>query len=474
MSAVVTAVGRAGQAQRLKERDVALAPRFLERAGLAAGLCGVFCVIYGGCLYLTSLRANVPSLYFEWERRIPFVQWMIVPYMSIDLFFVGAFFVCRGRDELRAVAKRLVMALLVAGVCFLLFPLRYAFATPELHGWAGELIRSFKGMDRPFNLAPSLHIAFRTILWVVYVRHTRGVVRAGVKGWFLLIGLSTLLVFQHHVIDVFSGQLLGMFCIYLLPEGKRVGPVALPRPELAGAYGGGAAACAAVGAIVGGWGWLMVWPAVSLVIVAYGYASGRDVFRKGAGGRLPTSTWVVLWPYLFGLRLAWRVQRWRTAKFSALVPGAWIGGRPRSREWKRLAEAGVGAVVDLTAELAAGPLPHGVVYHCVAIPDLMLPRLETLGRAVETIRLARRRGVYVHCALGYGRTAVVAAAYLMAEECADSVEDAIAQVRGCRQGCIFTNASRQLLAQFGASLGQPACETASGRGSAFEFEPVTV
>jgi len=40
-------------------------------------------------------RANVPTLFFEWESAIPFVPLMIAPYMSIDLFFVGAPFLCR-------------------------------------------------------------------------------------------------------------------------------------------------------------------------------------------------------------------------------------------------------------------------------------------------------------------------------------------------------------------------------------------
>ncbi len=65
-----------------------------------------------------------------WERRIPFVPLMILPYLLIDLFFVAAPFLYRQASELRLYAKRVTLVILVAGSCDLLFPLRYAFPRP--------------------------------------------------------------------------------------------------------------------------------------------------------------------------------------------------------------------------------------------------------------------------------------------------------------------------------------------------------
>ena len=45
---------------------------------------------------------------WDWERHIPFVREFIVPYWSLDLFFCGAFFLCRSRAELNLLTKRLV------------------------------------------------------------------------------------------------------------------------------------------------------------------------------------------------------------------------------------------------------------------------------------------------------------------------------------------------------------------------------
>src|SRR6516165_12014440 len=104
---------------------------------VSAGLSVLFLIVYGGCNWITAHRANVGTFYFEWERRIPFMPFFILPYMSIDLFFVFAPFLCRTDRELSVLAKRIGAAVIVAGICFLLFPLRFAFARPHADGWLG-------------------------------------------------------------------------------------------------------------------------------------------------------------------------------------------------------------------------------------------------------------------------------------------------------------------------------------------------
>jgi len=60
-------------------------------ARTSAGLSLLFLAVYGSCNWFTSLRTDVGTWYFEWERRIPFVALMILPYMSIDLQAATAF-----------------------------------------------------------------------------------------------------------------------------------------------------------------------------------------------------------------------------------------------------------------------------------------------------------------------------------------------------------------------------------------------
>src|SRR5213592_4669460 len=108
--------------------------------------------------------------YFQWEHAIPFVAFMILPYMSIDLFFVAAPFICRTDEELRVFSRRVIAAILIAGLCFLLFPLRFSFPRPHASGWLGGIFDWFRGMDSPFNLLPSLHAALLLLLVDLYAR----------------------------------------------------------------------------------------------------------------------------------------------------------------------------------------------------------------------------------------------------------------------------------------------------------------
>jgi membrane-associated phospholipid phosphatase len=185
---------------------------------VSAGLSALFLIVYGSCNWITSRRANVGRIYFEWERQIPFVPFFILPYMSIDLFFIAAPFLCRTDRELSGFAKRVAAAIILAGIGFLLFPLRFAFPRPQADGWLGALFDWFRGMDAPHNLLPSLHAALTLILLDVYFRHTRGFVRVATITWFVLMALSPVLTYQHHVIDIAGGFVLAAFCFWLFRE----------------------------------------------------------------------------------------------------------------------------------------------------------------------------------------------------------------------------------------------------------------
>ena len=190
---------------------------FIARAFLVSvGLSILFLIVYGSCNWFTARRANIGSFYFEWERNIPFVPFFILPYMSIDLFYVGAPFLCRTGRELSVFAKRIAAAIIIAGVCFLIFPLRFAFPRPHTEGFLGTVFDWFRGMDAPYNLLPSLHAALMLILLDIYLRNTGGIVRIAITVWFALIALSPLLTYQHHLIDLIGGFVLAAvcFCIF--------------------------------------------------------------------------------------------------------------------------------------------------------------------------------------------------------------------------------------------------------------------
>jgi membrane-associated phospholipid phosphatase len=181
-------------------------------------LSALFLIVYGACNWITALRSDVGVFYFQWERMIPFVPFMVLPYLSIDLFFVAAPFLFRDAQALRFYIWRVAAAILAAGVFFLLFPLRFAFPRPAAAGWLGALFDRFRALDAPFNLFPSLHAALLLLLVDAYARHLGGFVRHVVLVWFILIGLSPLLTHQHHVIDITGGFLLAALTFLLIPR----------------------------------------------------------------------------------------------------------------------------------------------------------------------------------------------------------------------------------------------------------------
>ena len=189
---------------------------------VSTGLSFLFLIVYGGCIWITSERSYIGSIYFEWERKIPFVPFFILPYMSIDLFFVAVHFFCRTDRELRIFFRRVTAAILVAGICFLLFPLRFGFARPHAAGGLGALFDWFRSMDAPYNLVPSLHAALCLLLVDLYARKLRGGLRIVVILWFVLIALSPLLTYQHHLIDIVSGFALAGYCFYFYRESADV------------------------------------------------------------------------------------------------------------------------------------------------------------------------------------------------------------------------------------------------------------
>lgn len=161
------------------------------------------------------------SIVIGWERHIPFFAWSIIPYCSIDIFYALAVFVCRTKNELDLHVRRVVTAQIVAISCFLLFPLKFSFARPATHGLPRLLFAALTSFDRPFNQAPSLHIALLVILWCLYEKHVPRVARWPLLVWFALIGVSVLTTYQHHFFDVPTGALLGLGCVRLWPDAKQ-------------------------------------------------------------------------------------------------------------------------------------------------------------------------------------------------------------------------------------------------------------
>lgn len=203
------------------------------RAKVALITSVLFLAVYGSINAYTATRPNIPSFFWEWERSIPFVPLLILPYMSIDLFFVFAPFVARSEEEVRAFSRRVTSAIIVAGICFLVVPLKFSFERPRTGGLMGAFFDWFRTLDAPYNQLPSLHIALAWFLMDIYLRRGPVWSRAAIFIWFSMIIASTVLTFQHHVIDVIGGALLAAACVRIFkvvpaecqPETRESAPI---------------------------------------------------------------------------------------------------------------------------------------------------------------------------------------------------------------------------------------------------------
>ncbi len=189
---------------------------------LAVGL--PFTLLYALSNHLTQQRSDVGEGVFAWERHIPFVDWTIWPYLSIGLFFIASFFSGRGALDLHC--KRLLLVLAMALVIYALVPLRYTFERPATSGLTALAFEGLAAFDRPYNRAPSLHIAVLVLLWVHFEARLRGLARAALAGWFVLIGVSVLTTYQHHMIDIPAGAAVALACVWLTRPRRRLQSVA--------------------------------------------------------------------------------------------------------------------------------------------------------------------------------------------------------------------------------------------------------
>ena len=412
------------------------------KRGIVVLLClaPFFFLSYGMANHYAASLSAVPSIAYAWERHIPLWPWTIVPYWSIDLFYGLSLLLCWSRFELRQQALRLVSAQLMAVICFVLWPLKFSFERPALDGFFGLWFDALMGFDKPFNQAPSLHIVLLLILWDFYRRHVPQRWLGLVHLWCVLIGLSVLTTWQHHFIDIPTGLLAGALCMWLFPWcGKS--PFArdaasirtAKHVRLAVLYLAAVAVCCAM-AWAGGGAWLwLLYPAVSLLLVALAYLTARPhFFQKQSDGAMTVASQLLFAPYGVGAwinsRLWTRAHPWDSLVCEHHGVKLHIGRIPAPRH-----AAAYDALFDCAAEM---PVAQHQAYAQALSLDLIPLNAGQLAIAAQRLerllQSARPHSVLVFCALGYSRSAAVLCAWLMTSGMADSAEFAVKIIQRAR------------------------------------------
>ena len=358
---------------------------FLSQLAALVVVAAIFYASYGATNALASARANVPEIYFAWERAVPFWAWSIVPYWSLNLLYALGFFLCRDSRELARYVTQLLVAQIIATLFFIVFPLQMSWEKPAVSGFSGFLFSSLATFDLPFNQAPSLHIILCVVVGAFYLRKARAIwLKAALVAWFALIGLSVLTTYQHHFIDIPTGLAAGCFVLLVRPmdgEPLRFAMAAeAARYKWAALYLGLAFLTlfvAIAGAkIWGAWMLWLSWASLSFALVACGYAFlGVGIFAKNGQGRHAFAAKALLFPYLCVARL--NALFWLCGRrlSDEILPGLYLGSVKQAGKFD--------AVLDLAAEFER---PGGAqIYASVPMLDMITPGTDELKRGADEL-----------------------------------------------------------------------------------------
>jgi membrane-associated phospholipid phosphatase len=368
----------------------------------------VFALCYPLTNHLAQQAHVQRSFAVDADAMVLFLPWMIVPYASSGVLFVLMFFLVRTPQQLRTVSRRLLLAGVAGTLVFALVPGRFASARPiPADALPAFLFRCLNLVDQPYNQLPSLHAAYCVIFWAALRMLCVGSMRMAIGLWLTLVGASTVLTWQHHLADVAAGLLLGGISVVL------VRPSRTSRHTVAFYYAIAACILTMVG-VFAMRSWLLGYAATSLLLVALVYRLRRAAFFGKRNGRFPALAWLLYWPYLVGYRLTWMailVRERGRPPFHQYAPGLWVGRRLTRAEARCLPVDC--HVIDLCSELSETESLRGR-YYCLPLLDLQAPRPSQLRSVLATIGQYQRTNqtVYVHCAMGYSRSRLIARIYI--------------------------------------------------------------
>lgn len=383
---------------------------------------------YGFANHLASLRTNVPEIYWQWERQLPFWAWSIVPYWTLNGFYAAAFCLPSTRAQVIRLFWQLLLAQLIAVLCFVCFPLTFTWAKPDTTGLTGRLFHALAGFDQPFNQAPSLHIMLTLIIGRFYWYRLPPTLRGLWLLWLLLIALSVLTTYQHHFIDIPTAVAAASVVLWLLPMWRTQAvrsawfrssthQHSLPKPKRTQRHVVAALLYATLAMLALGMAWhlqdaywWLLWLTLAWTVLACVYVTADAAMWQ----KLPTGKHTLaitllvlpLYPIIRANMAFWlRKQPLAVQVHERLAVGS------------VLAANGFAAVVDVCAEYPVWRTP--LHYHSVPCLDMVVVPAAALRHAANCVHdwmQHNQQPVLVCCALGYSRSVAVVLTYLVQYE----------------------------------------------------------
>lgn len=170
----------------------------------------IFFSVYGGASLLAHLRNPRPDFHFSWELKLPFFPSLSIIYLSVPLLLLLTPFILRTWRSFTPFFITLTVETLVAGVFFLVIPTTQAYPERVASGMFAGVFRFADRMNLEYNEFPSLHIAFALTAAIVFGRRCGWFGRTLFYLWAAGVAVSTLLLHEHHLLDIAGGAALGL------------------------------------------------------------------------------------------------------------------------------------------------------------------------------------------------------------------------------------------------------------------------
>lgn len=387
----------------------------LQKSILCFISCVLFYIIYNFCGWYASQSGKTISFVLDFEHQIPFISWLVIPYMTSGILFISIFFFCTSQQELFLLTKRINFITIISGVIFLLLPLHHTFTKPSIHSSLLNFFFQFiNNFDNNYNQAPSLHISYAFVFWSVLRLHLKGLFKSLAFVWLSLMSIATLAIFQHHVIDIVSSILLVNITSLIFPRLKsRNYKIALVYFIMSSIF-------LFVATII--WNYskisatIFIWISLTLVLVGIAYYKSNPRFLKNEVGNISLYKKIIHLPYIACYRVIFFFNvSIQPTNISCILPSIFIGPKLTKKQYCKLGyDTNKTYIIDLMAESEENKwIRCNTNYYSYPLLDIGSAKKIDINNIIELIfnihkNIKQDEKIYIHCTMGRSRCTAIA------------------------------------------------------------------
>ena len=377
----------------------------------------LFSLIYTITNWYSASQGVTESIISIFDLSLPFIEWMIIPYLSSAIYFVTAFFYINDTLKYQQLNQHLIFAILISGWIFYLFPLYFGQTNLVIHApWkiGFDLLYS---VDQPYNQVPSLHVVYGLLLWSSLWQRFNFFINGLISIGIVMMLLSTVFTYQHRVIDVISGFALALF-ILLFTRRFLLSYISLFYLSLT-------STCALLGFILIkshlGFALTMLYFAIGFAFIFFAYITNKPCFLgKKTNGKRHLFSSFVIFPYILIYWLLW-VLRSNVDRNPAvlILPWLYVGRRLSRHEQINNVTCFIDMGAELPSILPCCPKKNAAInrYYYFPLLDLEpinLKEVINICEHIQSIKSHHKEAIiYLHCTMGISRSYAMVACYLV-------------------------------------------------------------